>query len=386
MVTGSSGHLGEALVRVLRARGESVIGLDLLPSPYTDVLGSICDETAIVAAMAGADAVVHTATLHQPHIASHRAAEFVETNISGTARLLDAAAKLGVERFVFASTTSAFGKALHPASGHPASWITEKVASVPKNIYGVSKVAAEDLCQLAYEDRALASVVLRIARFFPEDDDSDGIRRQFSSENSKTNELLFRRVDLADAVRACQAALERAPMLGFARYVISATTPFGYHDLADLRIDTPSVVRKYFPDFESIYETCGWRMFPNIDRVYVNAKARKELGWKPEHDFAWALERLSTGLSASSELARAVGMKGLPQMPASMRQLRESSMLEMRAHCERCRSSLPLDAHAYICSYECTFCSGCADAMGAVCPNCGGELLVRPRRQSGPGS
>jgi uncharacterized protein len=56
--------------------------------------------------------------------------------------------------------------------------------------------------------------------------------------------------------------------------------------------------------------------------------------------------------------------------------------LEMRDHCEKCRAGLPHDAEAYICSYECTFCVACGGAMTAVCPNCGGELVRRPRRRA----
>jgi len=55
--------------------------------------------------------------------------------------------------------------------------------------------------------------------------------------------------------------------------------------------------------------------------------------------------------------------------------------LEMRGTCEKCGKLLAVDtAEAYICSYECTWCGPCADAMSHVCPNCGGELLRRPRR------
>jgi hypothetical protein len=54
--------------------------------------------------------------------------------------------------------------------------------------------------------------------------------------------------------------------------------------------------------------------------------------------------------------------------------------LEMRGQCEKCQRALAIDAEAYICSFECTFCPACAGAMAAVCPNCGGELLRRPRR------
>ena len=53
--------------------------------------------------------------------------------------------------------------------------------------------------------------------------------------------------------------------------------------------------------------------------------------------------------------------------------------LEMRGECERCGAALAPDATAWICVYECTFCTGCADALRHVCPNCGGELVRRPR-------
>lgn len=56
--------------------------------------------------------------------------------------------------------------------------------------------------------------------------------------------------------------------------------------------------------------------------------------------------------------------------------------LEMRERCERCEGGLPHEAAAFICSYECTFCPACATAMAATCPNCGGELVGRPRRRA----
>jgi uncharacterized protein len=56
--------------------------------------------------------------------------------------------------------------------------------------------------------------------------------------------------------------------------------------------------------------------------------------------------------------------------------------LEMRTRCERCDAPLGQDGDARICSYECTFCPSCTEAMGGVCPNCGGELVARPRRAS----
>jgi UDP-glucose 4-epimerase len=310
LVTGSAGHLGEALVRTLRERGEDVVGLDVLPSPSTDVVASVTDRAAVRAAMAGADAVLHTATLHKPHVGSHSRQEFVDTNVTGTLVLLEEAVGAGVGAFVATSTTSAFGRALTPGDGEPAAWITEDVVPRPRNIYGATKVAAEDLCELIARDAGLPCVVLRTSRFFPEADDSERVRTGYADANAKVNELLYRRIDLADVVGAHLAAVERAASIGFARYVVSATTPFGPEDLAELHRNAPAVVERLVPDYVQIYERLGWRMFPRIDRVYVNARARADLGWDPRYDFRHALDLLRAGQPPRSTLATSIGAKG----------------------------------------------------------------------------
>ena len=310
LVTGSAGHLGEALVRTLRDEGHDVVGLDVLPSPHTDVVASVTDRPAVRAAMAGADAVLHAATLHKPHVGSHSRQEFVDTNVSGTLVVLEEAVAAGVGAFVHTSTTSAFGRALTPGDDAPAAWITEDVVPRPRNIYGATKVAAEDVCELVARDEGLPCVVLRTSRFFPEQDDSEQVRTGYADANAKVNELLYRRIDLADVVSAHLAALERAPQLRFARYVVSATTPFARGDLEELHRDAPAVVQRLVPAYAEIYERLGWRMFPRIDRVYVNARARAELGWSPRYDFAHALDLLRTGRPPRSALATSIGAKG----------------------------------------------------------------------------
>jgi len=211
---------------------------------------------------------------------------------------------------VFTSTTSAFGAALTPQPGTPAAWITEEVAPVPRNIYGVTKVAAEDLCELFHRSHGLPCLVLRTSRFFPEQDDDATTRDAYDDANLKLNEFLHRRVEIEDVVSAPLLALERAPSIGFGRDIISATTPLTQTDLAALRVDTPGVVRRLFQGYEEAYARQGWRMFPSIDRVYVNARARADLGWRPEHDFGALLARLRAGDDLRSPLARRVGSKG----------------------------------------------------------------------------
>jgi nucleoside-diphosphate-sugar epimerase len=310
LVTGSAGHLGEALARVLGEAGHEIVGLDILDSPHTAIVGSVADRDCVRRAVAGVDAVIHSATLHKPHVGSHTRAEFVQTNITGTLNLLEEAVVANVGRFVFTSTTSAFGRALTPTEGEPAAWITEDVRPVPRNVYGVTKTAAEELCELVWRDHGLPCLILRTSRFFPEPDDRDDVRVAYDDLNVKANELLYRRVDIEDVVSAHQLALERAPEIGFGRYVISATTPFTPDDLAAIRDDLPAVVASLFPDYADVYAERGWRMFASIDRVYVNERARTDLGWSPRYDFRHALDRLAAGTDSRSPLAISIGAKG----------------------------------------------------------------------------
>ena len=310
LVTGVAGHLGEALARTLPVHGHEVVGLDVVASPFAARTGSIADRAEVRRCMEGVDAVVHAATLHKPHVATHPRQEFVDTNVTGTLALLEAAVAARVGAFVFTSTTSTFGSALTPPPGAPAAWITEDVTPVAKNIYGVTKTAAEQLCELFHRDHRLPCVVLRTSRFFPEEDDDPRVREAYADENVKANEYLYRRVELEDVVGAHLLALERARAIGFGRYIVSATSPFRPDDLAELRRDAGGVVARLFPDYEAEYARRGWRMFPTIDRVYVNDRARKELGWQPRYDFAHVLERLRAGEDPHSALARTVGSKG----------------------------------------------------------------------------
>jgi UDP-glucose 4-epimerase len=309
LVTGSSGHLGEALVRTLR-KSHDIIGVDIVPSEFTNEVGSIVDRSFVKRCMERADAVLHTATLHKPHVGTHDRQSFVDTNITGTLNLLEEAAIARAGSFIFTSTTSAFGSALTPPVGSPAAWVTEDVIPVPRNIYGVTKTAAEDLCQLFHRKLGLACVILRTSRFFPEADDHEETRKAYDDGNIKTNEFLYRRVDLEDVVSAHLLALEKAPKIGFGRYIISATTPFTQDDLFDLRANAPLALERRFPDYETEYARRGWKMFPGIDRVYVNERARNELGWRPLYEFRHVLDMLKAGDDPRSPLARAVGSKG----------------------------------------------------------------------------
>ncbi|NIJ52488.1 NAD-dependent epimerase/dehydratase family protein [Dyadobacter arcticus] len=313
LVTGSAGHLGEGVVRTLRAQGKKAIGLDIQPSAFTDLVGSIVDRGFVEKAMEGVVHVIHTATLHKPHVGTHSKQDFIDTNISGTLNLLEEAASANVNSFVFTSTTSVFGEAMNPQPGQPAAWVTEELTPIPKNIYGVTKLAAENLCELLHRKSSMPIIVLRTSRFFPEDDDNALIRQEYDTVNVQALELLYRRLDIEDAVNVHLLALEKAASVGFGKFIVSATTPFAKEDLSMLRENAPEVISKYFPDCKSLFEKKGWKIFPNIERVYDSKLATKELGWQPGYDFAYVLQCLREGMDFRSPLAIEVGSKGYHQ-------------------------------------------------------------------------
>lgn len=174
----------------------------------------------------------------------------------------------------------------------------------------MTKAAAEDLCELFHRNQGLPCIVLRTSRFFPEDDDNRKVRHEFSDANAKANEYLYRRVDIEDVVSAHILAAEQTAAVGFRKYIVSATTPFRRNDLAELRLNAPLVVRQRVPEYEAEYGRRQWRMFPSIDRVYANERARNELGWVPRYDFTSILEQLKADKDMRSPLAQLIGSKG----------------------------------------------------------------------------
>ncbi len=75
-------------------------------------------------------------------------------------------------------------------------------------------------------------------------------------------------------------------------------------------MNAPPVVSRRFPGYEEEYARRGWKMFPSIDRVYVNEKARRDLAWKPLYDFEYVLGKLRSNEEFRSRLSIKVGSKG----------------------------------------------------------------------------
>lgn len=299
LLTGSSGWLGRFLAPRLREDGHEVTGLDVAAGADTDILGSVADRGLVDRAFAehGIDSVVHAGALHKPDIARYPKQAFVDVNVTGTLNLLEAAAASGCDRFVFTSTTSLMiseavraGKA---GGARRAAWLTEDFGPLePRNVYGVTKRAAEQLCALVHREHGLPVVVLRTGRFFPEEDDT---HRDLAGPNTKANEFLNRRLTVEDCAEAHVAALAKAPEIGFGLYIVSAPPPFAEADSDALIEDAPAVIARHFPEAAELYARAGWRLPEHIDRVYDPSLAERELGFRCRTDFAAVLDALRLG-------------------------------------------------------------------------------------------
>lgn len=299
LLTGSSGWLGRFLAPRLREEGHEVIGLDIAPGPDTNVIGSVDDGTIVghVFGKFGLDAVIHAGALHKPDIARYSKQAFIDCNVTGTLNLLEAASANGCDRFVFTSTTSLMIseaiRAGKSGGATKAAWVDERFGPLePRNIYGVTKRAAEQLCSLHHREHGLPIVVLRTGRFFPEEDDT---HHALPGPNVKANEFLNRRLTVEDAAEAHLAALEKAVAIGFGLYIVSAQPPFDQDEAERLIEDAPAVIGRHFPDAAELYARAGWQLPESIDRVYDPSLAGRELGFFCRTDFAAVLNALRTG-------------------------------------------------------------------------------------------
>lgn len=296
MVTGSSGWLGRFLVPRLHEASYQVIGLDVAKGPFTSVVGSVADRALIdrIFSNHGIEVVIHCAALHKPDIARYPNEAFVDVNVTGTLNLLEAAAAAGHDRFIFTSTTSLMVsnqvRAGIKGGAKAAFWLDEEFGPIqPRNIYGVTKFAAEQLCQLFSMDHGFDIAILRTGRFFPEEDDT---LRFPSGPNLKANEFLNRRLTVEDAAEAHIAALKEIGGRRCRTYILSAPTPFVRDDAVELASDAPSVIARYFPNAKTLYDEKGWSLPQFIDRVYDSSRSQ-ELGFRPKVDFSVILDALA---------------------------------------------------------------------------------------------
>lgn len=274
VLTGSSGRVGRAIVSALAGRHD-VTGMDRAPFSTTHIVGDFADAALLRSAFEQADAVIHTAALHAPHVGMVPDAEFQRINVLGTRMVAQAAMAAGVPRLVFTSTTALYG---HTVSAGSCTFIDEETPPRPKSIYHRTKLEAERMLE-EMAGPHLAVRVLRMSRSFPEPADVMAAYR------------LHRGVDMRDVADAHVLALTNAGD-DFQRYIISATTPFSADDCDSLAKDAASVLRQRTPALAEAFAQRGWTLPATIDRIYSPARAAEGLGWRSRFGFEEVLAQL----------------------------------------------------------------------------------------------
>lgn len=274
VLTGSSGRVGRAIFSAL-ASGHDVAGIDLTPFSTTHLVGDVTNFDLLAAAFEGADAVIHTAALHAPHVGLIADDEFHRINVEGTRLVAEAALAKGVKRLVFTSTTALYG---HAVSAGGCTWINEDTPPQPKSIYHRTKLAAERLLE-AKAGPDLNVRVLRMSRSFPEPGDVMAAYR------------LHRGIDVRDVADAHLAALTNEGA-DFQRYIISARSPFTAADCETLARDAAAIIRLRAPALAAAFEQRGWALPSSIDRVYHSARAEVGLGWRSRFGFEEVLAQM----------------------------------------------------------------------------------------------
>lgn len=269
LVTGSSGRIGRAIISRL-LRHHDVLGYDQSPASVTQIVADLNHESRLMEAMRGVDAVIHTAALHAPHVPYLSEETFERVNVLGTQSVLRCCLANRVRTLVFTSTTALYGPAGTPIDR--AGWVTEETIPVPRTVYHSTKLKAESLLRVAAENSTLRVTVLRISRCFPEPAPLMATYR------------LHRGIDARDVASAHELALLSTEE-AFRTFIISGDTPFCQDDVYELKADASAVIQRRVPELAQDFARRGWPLPESIDRVYLSAAARAQLGWRPRYSY-----------------------------------------------------------------------------------------------------
>lgn len=287
LVTGGSGHLGQFVVQDLLDHGYQVINADRRP-PTSDPINTpvrkgaarfietnVGDVGEVAGAMAGCDAVVHLGAIPAPY--RHADEVVFNNNTQATFAVFQAAALLGVQKVVFASSISAYGTAYSPEVTVPRyAPVDEEHPLLNHDAYGLSK-EVDERTGLMFHRRTGMSVAAM--RFHWVSAPGQALARipkvNATLADPQTSRVLWGYIDARDAASICRLALE-ASDIGFEAFNVTAADTLA-------EIPTEDLLRTYAPTVE-IREP-----IPGFASPFSIAKAKRLLGWEPIH--SWRNER-----------------------------------------------------------------------------------------------
>ena len=285
LLTGAGGNLGRAAVPALEQAGHQLRLLDFRPltTDHEFVQGDVSDKAVVTEAMADVDVVIHGAALHGIHLEAWPASDFWSTNVDGTFVVYEAAREAGVRHVVLASSMVVYGG----VGGQSDRWtvVTEQSPIRPADLYGLTKVVAEDTARFYADVHGMRTVALRLGMFVPETFERYGFR------------LLFGGVDDRDVGQAVSRALEHRPAGGFAAYNIMADGGFPASDASNLDADIAKTLEQRIPGTLDLVHEHGLDLDELIwgRSLFPVDSAVDALGYRPRYDFAAFLDAWRRG-------------------------------------------------------------------------------------------
>ena len=312
LVTGSSGYLGSAIVQTLKEHDIQVVGIDLVEASTTDFIGCVSDIDFVRnASSENCKSIIHTAALHAPNLDFYSEQDYQRVNVEGTRNILSIAKEFQMKGIVFSSTTSLMNtnelKQQEKYENDGPVIIKDSVDyGTPRNIYGITKKAAEKLC---IEDRNNKIAILRCSRFFLEDLYDTGAKPssrnvQNSNGNTKANEMLVgRRASLEDVIMSHLVALDT---LSKTKTSLNGNVIIGPLIISSISPLLKSSLENFIAPYRQLYESLDWSFPDHISRVYDSTNSWKVLSYTPKWDFArlWEDYKKGQNLKENIELGR----------------------------------------------------------------------------------
>ena len=282
LITGGGGTLGTVLAPMLADAGHEPVLFDSreLETPFESLRGDVRQPEDVRAAVRGVGMVVHLAAILG--IADSTPRDFYEINLTGTFNVWEAAAEAGARGLVFSSTMSTYKPHDQPLDPDAFSSVGEDTPARPRDIYGYTKAAGEEMCRLYGRTHGIPSVALRYGMFSPEPFFPYGIR------------LLYGGVDVQDVARANVASVE-ALASGRVRWEalnVESLVPFAEGDGPQLLRDPLPVLDRYYPGAAGLLRERGVERLAPIHERYLMDRAAGVLGFRPECNFDRWLEEL----------------------------------------------------------------------------------------------
>lgn len=268
LITGSSGELGKAVKETLAGKYE-IIGVDINPK-NGDREVDLRHFGDIYRALDEIDYVVHAASLHGIDIRSRLRLDFFENNVKGTWNLVEAAYLQKVKKIIFVSTSSIYGSSVDNDSGE-AWWLTESSNVNPSDVYDMTKLLGEEICQFYADRLGLPILIYRVARFYVGPNVSD-----FHLKKA------YMGIDVDDVVEALELGFSSDVNKGVYN-ISSAQTPFDVKDVQNLFDDAPKTLKDRKPEISEFMDKNKIEFPQSIKKVICIDKAIKELGFDPKY-------------------------------------------------------------------------------------------------------